>query len=270
MTALTFTLRGEPDQRLDLSALTPSRLAGLATADIAALPVHTTRCKATVGDHFRLSGNDASTIRFVGGSSRLDGVGTEMVGGSILVDGDAGSRVGRTMSGGTLTVRGSTGPWTGSGMKGGKISIAKNAGDWLGGPLPGELSGMRGGTITVRGSAGKEAGHRLRRGSIVIGGDAGDFAGRAMIAGTLVIGGQVGQYAGYLARRGTIFLHRAPKRLSPTFQDCGPCDLVFLRLLERSIIAESPDPLLKTRHPVRRFAGDLAVLGKAELFVAGA
>jgi formylmethanofuran dehydrogenase subunit C len=270
VTALTFALRGEPDQRLDLSALTPGRLAGLSVVEITALPVHTTKIKATVGDHFRVSGDDVSQIRFAGGSSRLDGIGTEMSSGSILVDGDAGSRVGRLMSAGSLAVRGSTGPWAGSGMKGGKIDVAKNAGDWLGGPLAGELSGMRGGIVSIGGSAGREAAHRLRRGLIVISGDAGDFAGRAMIAGTLVIGGKAGAYPGYLMRRGTIVLRRMPKQLSPTFQDCGTCDLAFLRLLERTLATEATQLRMRIRPPVRRFAGDLAVLGKAELFVASA
>ena len=39
MTAITFTLQGKPDQRLDLSGLTPNRLAGLSEAEIAAIPV---------------------------------------------------------------------------------------------------------------------------------------------------------------------------------------------------------------------------------------
>lgn len=269
MTALTFTLRGEPDQRLDLSNIVPARLVDLAESEIAAIAIHTTKVKATIGDHFRVSGSDISQIRIVGGSARLDGIGTEMASGSILVDGDAGSRAGRSMTGGRLTINGSTGPWTGSGLKGGRIDVKGDAGDWLGGPLAGELAGMRGGTIVVGGSAGKEAGHRLRRGLVVIGGDAGDFAGRAMIAGTLAILGRAGAYPGYLMRRGTILLSVLPKQLSPTFQDCGRCDLTFVRLLERSIAAEIPSKHFAIKRPVRRLAGDLAVLGKAELFVVG-
>jgi formylmethanofuran dehydrogenase subunit C len=267
VSALTFTLRHEPGQRLDLSWLIPQRLAGLSEAEIASLPVHTTKSKSTLGDHFTISGSDAEHLRFIGSSSRLDGIASEMASGTILVDGDAGSRAGRLMSGGTLTVHGSTGPWTGSGLKGGKIVVEGDAGDWLGGPLAGELAGMRGGAIVVHGSAGSEAAHRLRRGLIVVGGDAGDYAARAMLAGTLVIGGRPGAYPGYLMRRGTLILSRMPKQFSPTFQDCGLCDLAFLRLLERHLAEAAPKPRLKFKHPLRRFAGDLAVLGKGEIFV---
>jgi formylmethanofuran dehydrogenase subunit C len=263
---LTFTLRHAPDQRLDLSAINPQRLAGLSEAEISALPIHMTKIKTSVGDHFRVSGSDAEQLRFIGGSPRFDGIGSEMASGHILVDGDAGSRAGRLMSGGTLIVKGATGPWTGSGMKGGKIAIEGDAGDWLGGPLAGELAGMRGGTIVVRGSAGREAAHRLRRGLIIVGGDAGDYAARAMLAGTLVIGGRAGAYPGYLMRRGTIILRRMPKQLSPTFQDCGACDLAFLRLLERHLAEAAPRMRCKFKQP-HRFAGDLAVLGKGELLV---
>jgi formylmethanofuran dehydrogenase subunit C len=262
---LTFTLRHAPDQRLDLSAINPQRVTGLSEAEISALSIHTTKTKATIGDHFRLSGSDAEHLRFIGGSPRLDGIGCEMASGHIHVDGDAGSRVGRLMSGGTLIVKGSAGPWTGSGMKGGKIAIEGDAGDWLGGPLSGELAGMRGGIIVVHGSAGREAAHRLRRGLIIVGGDAGDYAARAMLAGTLVIGGKSGTYPGYLMRRGTLVLSRMPKQFSPTFQDCGPCDLAFLRLLARQVAQEAPK--LKLRPTMHRFAGDLAVLGKGEIFV---
>ena len=56
MTGLTFTLRAEPGERLDLSALLPSRLAGLAVSDIERIAIGTTRHPLHVGDVFSVTG----------------------------------------------------------------------------------------------------------------------------------------------------------------------------------------------------------------------
>lgn len=265
--SMVFALRGEPEQRLDLSPLTPDRLAGLRAREVAAIELQTTRVKVTAGAAFKIRHGSPSAIRFEGGCERFDRLGLAMSGGEIVVDGDAGSQAGRMMAGGSLAILGSCGPWAGSGMTAGRILVRGNAGDWLGGPLPGELAGMRGGLVAVRGDAGEEAGHRLRRGTIVVGGRTGAHAGRSMIAGTLVIEGQAGPRPGHLMTRGTIVLGRPPLSLSPTFLDCGTHDLVFIRLLERALAGEG----LKSvtfRRPLRRLAGDAATLGKGELLIA--
>ena len=147
MKPLVLTLRGRPDQRLDLSVLVPQRLAGLTEADIEKIELQTTRQRVVVGDAFRLRMGDAKHIRIEASCDRLDRIGEEMIGGEIVVEGDAGARAGRLMKGGRLTVRGSAGPLAASGMKGGAIEIAGDAGDRLGGPLAGEVAGMRGGIV---------------------------------------------------------------------------------------------------------------------------
>lgn len=266
MTALTFVLKAEPAQRLDLSALTPDRLPALDLGDIAQLELHTTKEVLRVGDLFRIVPGDPRDIRFEGGSERFDRVGHDMMSGTITVEGDVGAQLGRHMAGGEINVLGHAGPWAGSGLKGGRIRIGGSAGDWLAGPLPGELAGMRGGTLLVGGHAGGEAGHRMRRGLIFVAGDAGAYAGRAMIAGTLIVCGAAGALPGYLMRRGTIVLGLAPV-LSPTFLDCGPCDLVFIRLLDAALRAEA---MSLPQAPLRRLAGDTAVLGKGEILVSEA
>jgi formylmethanofuran dehydrogenase subunit C len=267
VSALVFTLRARPDQRLDLSPLTPGRLKNLSLKDIAGLELQTTKWRVTAGEVFQIQEGDPADLRFEGGSERLDCVGHAMTDGSLTMDGDVGSQAGRWMSGGVLDIRGNAGPWVGSGMKGGHIAIAGNAGDWLGGPLAGELAGMRGGLIHVKGNAGREAGHRLRRGMIAIEGNAGPYAGRAMIAGTLVIGGRAGALPGYLMRRGTVVLSQLPEELSPTFNYCGRAELIFARLLQ----AELRDMNVKTASllakPLRRYAGDLAAGGKGEILL---
>jgi formylmethanofuran dehydrogenase subunit C len=264
---LVLTLRARPDQRLDLSSLVPQRLAGLSEAEIAKIELQTTRRRATVGDVFGLRMGDAKQIRIEGSSDRLDRIGQEMTGGEIVVEGNAGARAGRLMKGGRLTIRGSAGPWAASGMKGGAIEISGDAGDRLGGPVAGEVAGMRGGVVLVHGRAGERAGDRLRRGTIVIEGGAGAWAGSRMIAGTLVVLGRTGPLPGYLMKRGTIVLGDRSEEMSPTFVDCGVHDLVALRLMAGFLGGVSARAGKLLRRPLRRFAGDMATVGKGEIFI---
>jgi formylmethanofuran dehydrogenase subunit C len=266
MSAMIFKLRGEPDQRLDLSALTPRGLAKLDEAAVAALPVGTGKARLKVGDVFRITRGDAAEIRFVGGSGRLDGLGTGLRDGRILVEGDAGAYAGRGMSGGELRIAGSAGPFAGTGMSGGILHIGADAGDHLGAPLLGELAGMRGGTIVVAGRAGARAGDRMRRGLIAIGGDAGDFPASRMIAGTVAILGDCGRLPGYMMRRGTLMLGGDAASWTPTFGESGTLELAVLRLLVRELKGLLPAARLAGfEGPVRRLAGDMAALGKGEI-----
>ncbi|MGE0280555.1 MAG: formylmethanofuran dehydrogenase subunit C [Rhizobiaceae bacterium] len=265
MSRLTFTLRHEPEERLDLSALTPKGLAGLDRKAIAALRIGQSKRGATVGDIFRVTGKDVSDIVFESGSERFDSVGNGLEDGTIRIAGDVGAQAGRLMRSGNLIVEGSAGPHAGSCMRGGRIEISDNAGNHLGGPLAGELAGMNGGLIIVRGTTGDYAADRMRRGLIAVLKGAGDYAGARMIAGTLVVVGGVGALPGYLMRRGSIILDRTPGKLSPSFVACGAPDLAFAGLLDRHLIAEGivKRPLLE-RAPCR-FGGDNAVLGLGEI-----
>ncbi len=267
MKPLTFRLRAAPEQRLDLSPLNAAGVAGKSLRDIAAIALQTSRQPASAGDVFAISGADPQHILFEGGSERFDGVGEGMSGGSILVEGEVGARAGRLMSGGRLVVKGDVGAYAASGMSAGAIEIAGNAGERLGGPLAGELAGMSGGLVVLRGDAGERAGDRLRRGALIIEGDAGQAAGARMAAGTLIILGAVGAHAGYLMRRGTMILGQTGGGLDPSFLDCGVQDLVILRLLAKFIASASPRAAALLRAPMRRFAGDMAVLGKGEVFI---
>ncbi len=267
MSALVLTLRNPPDQRLDLSPLVPPALAGKTAAQIEKIELQTTRTTLTVGDLFRLRMGDAARIRIEGGGERLDRVGQGMTEGEIVVEGDVGTKAGRLMRGGTLVVRGSAGPWAGSAMLGGNLEILRDAGDHLGGPFAGETVGMRGGTIVVRGSAGARAGDRRRRGTIVVEGACGPYAGSRMIAGTLVSLRRAGPLPGYLMRRGTIVLGADCEALSPTFIDCGVHALVAMRLMADFVGPLSRRAAACLRGPLRRYAGDMAVLGKGEILV---
>lgn len=261
MSGLTFTLRAEPDERLDLSPLTPARLAGLARAAIERIAIGTTRVPLHVGDVFTVTGDDAAELRFDGGSTRFDRLGEGLDGGMILIDGDAGVHVGRRMADGIFEIRGSVGAFAGSGLRGGVLSIAGDAGDDLGGPGFGEASGMAGGTIRVSGSTGARAGDRMRRGTILVSGDCGPNAGCRMIAGSLLCKGRAGRGAGALMKRGTLVFSGGAEPLGPTFLDNGPQDLILLRLLARAF------PTILDGRPMRRFAGDTAVSSMGEVFV---
>ncbi len=269
MSALTFTLKAGFTGRLDVSPLTPQRLSGLSPDQVKRLHLHAGRERVEVGEAFSVRGREADAIRFTGDTGRLDGIGHEMAAGAITVEGDAGAQAGRRMTGGALTIGGGAGPWAGSQMTGGRIAIAGNAGDRLGGPLPGEMQGMAGGAIAVAGRAGQRAGERMRRGLIAVRRDAGDHAGYRMIAGTVVVLGKAGAMPGTLMGRGTLVIGKGAAARSPTFADCGVQDLAFLGLLARALAGEGIETGGLFRKPLRRFAGDLAALGKGEIFMPG-
>jgi formylmethanofuran dehydrogenase subunit C len=264
---LSFTARAAPAQRLDLSLLTPQNLAGRTVAEIAQIELATTRERVTAGDVFRIRKGDAASIVFEGGDARFDRVGMGMADGTVLVEGEVGVQAGRLMTGGRLTIRGDAGPFAASCMKGGTLEIEGDAGERLAGPLSGETVGMSGGVVHVLGQAGPRAGDRLRRGAILIEGRAGAYAGSRMIAGTLAIGGEAGELPGYLMGRGTILLGKGATLLSPTFADCGEHDLVAMRLLADYVAEVSTKLARLFRRPLRRLAGDLAALGKGEIFL---
>jgi formylmethanofuran dehydrogenase subunit C len=267
VSALTFSLKAAPARRLDLSPLTPDRLRDLKQKEILGLALETEAEPLLVDDVFEVKGSDAAEIRFEGGSARFDIIGHAMSSGSIQVFGDVGYLAGRHLRGGHIAVNGDAGALLGSQMAGGRITLSGNAGASVGGPLSGELSGMSGGLILIGGKAGERAGERMRRGMIVVSGPSGDYAGTAMIAGTLVLLGKTGHLPGYLMRRGTIVLGRGAQSLSPSFADCGPHELAFAALLGSRLVELEVKTGKLFKSPLRRYAGDLAALGKGEILL---
>ena len=236
-------------------------------AEIGAIEIGTTRTSLKVGDLFDVTIGDADEIVFEGGAGRFDRVGAELQAGVIRVVGDVGLGVARGMTGGTVFVEGGAGAFAGSGMKGGALRIGGAVGERLGGPLAGETEGMSGGLIHVAGSAGDRVADRMRRGFILIEGAAGDYAGSRMLAGTVAIGGRTGALPGYLMNRGTILLANGVEEIAPTFVDCGVYSLVAARLIAAHVEVTSARLGAAFRVPLRRFAGDLAALGKGEILV---
>ena len=260
----TLTLRQEPPERLDFLHVNPLSLSGLSEAEAARLPLGTSRHGLTLGECFTISLDGSETLTIAGGSSRLDRVGASLSGGTIHVEGDVGQRLGAGMAGGTLTVLGSAGPFAGAGATGGTITIAGDAGDHAGGAVYAAKAGLDGATLVIRGRAGDHLGDRMRRGLLLVG-EAGAYAGSRMIAGTIAAS-RVGDHPGYGMRRGTI-LAGGHGALSPSFVETGTHDLVFLRLLARSLRALSPAHADLAAGALKRYSGDLATLGKGELWV---
>ena len=266
MSVTRFRLRDAPEGRLDLSVLTPHRLAGLDEAAVGRLRLTAGRGGLGVGDLFEMSAGEADAVVIEGGSALLDHVGAGLEGGSLLLEGDAGDFAGRSMTGGRLELRGSVGRLAASGLRGGAVEIAGDAGALLAGPAPGERAGMDGGVVLLRGHAGAQACDRMRRGLVVIEGDAAEHAASRMVAGTLVVCGRAGASPGALLRRGTVVLGHgieAPAGFLPSGHTPG----VFQRLLVAALRPVSVAASEAASRAGLRLLGDQAALGKGELLL---
>lgn len=267
MSGLTFRLTKAPSERLDLSQLTPKRLAVIPLAEILKLDVGSTKSGLKLGEIFTVSGKPGDTVKIEGSTNKLDFIGAELDHGSIVVEGDVGVGAGRGMRGGRLDIRGDAGALLGSGISGGEILLKGSAGSQVGGLTPGEKFGMTGGLIVIEGHAGDRAGDRMRRGTIFVRGKCGNFAGSRMVGGTIWTELGFGTEPGMLLRRGTL-IGPSVEQMLPTFVDAGRHDLVILRILSR-YMRETLGPLAPKPLPpvVRKFAGDLATIGKGEILL---
>jgi formylmethanofuran dehydrogenase subunit C len=201
---LTLTLRTEPRARIAAGALTPERLHGLDASEAAALTVRCGRQTLNVGDLFEVSGAGDEQLAFAGDLRRVDGIGSGMSGGQVLVEGPCGDHLGARMSGGEIILRGHAGAWAGAELGGGLLRISGDAGARLGGAYPGARAGMTGGEIVVFGDAGEEAGAGMRRGLVAVGGQTGSGAGLRMLAGTVIALRGIGAEAGIGNKRGSL------------------------------------------------------------------
>lgn len=270
MTALTFTLKTESPQRIDVSPLTPDALAGKTCPDIGAWLLQTGNRQVRVDQVFDLSGDDTDHLVFAGSTAQLDYIGKAMSRGAIEVHGNAGSYLGMHMKGGHVTVRGHIDAYGACELRNGTVVIHGNAGDFLGACLPGNKKGMAGGVVIVKGNVADRAGDHMRRGALLIEGDTGDFLGSRMTAGTIAVLGKTGRHIGYGMGRGTLLLAQAPDEIPPTFNDCGSHTLGFIPLLLKSF-SDLDTPfagMSQSLKRVRRYAGDLCGLGKGEILVA--
>ncbi len=102
MTALLLTLKSQPNLPVDLSPLTPDRIAGKTRAQIAAIELESGKQKIKVSKLFSISGNDTRNIRIQRSCQQLTNIGQDMSIGQIQVRGDVGDFLGKNMVGGHI------------------------------------------------------------------------------------------------------------------------------------------------------------------------
>ncbi|MEO1205336.1 MAG: formylmethanofuran dehydrogenase subunit C [Pseudomonadota bacterium] len=268
--ALTLTPKTDINQRLDLSAVTPSQLASMASTEITKLDIGCGLHPVTLGDVFTVAGDVSDgTVIIAGGSARFDNIATKLDGGSVHVVGDVGDYAGADMTGGELTIDGSARHHLGSSMLDGRITVKGDVADRLGAPRPGVRDGIAGGIVIVNGTAGDDCSERQRRGLVLIKGQVGKYAGGRMLGGTLWSLTGFGEGLGVQMRRGTILTPQLENPLS-TFLDCGQHTLGILTIMARHYAAllGADAPPIPTG-AVRRYAGDMASIGRGEILVTG-
>ena len=106
MSTLIFTFISTPTIKLNCSALTPNKLAGLSHAEIGKLKLGSHASSPVVADFFTLSGDDASQIVFKNSIAQLDYIGQQMKNGQINIEGDAGDFLGANMQNGQIICHG--------------------------------------------------------------------------------------------------------------------------------------------------------------------
>ncbi|QTL02513.1 formylmethanofuran dehydrogenase subunit C [Aquabacter sp. L1I39] len=261
-----LALKAAPPARVDMTGITPDRLAGLDAGAVARLTVFVGASAVALGDVFSLSGAPGAGLTLEG-HDRLDNVGAGMAGGHLLAEGPVGALAGAGMVEGHLKILGNAGDDVGAGLAGGHIEIGGSTGARLAGALPGERRGMTGGTVRVAGDVGPQACVRLRGGLVLIAGSAGAGAAQRMIAGTMAVKGALGPEAGVGMKRGTLVLEQPPELLGVGFGDAGEHDLIFLSLLARRMpeVADLFGGSLSGR--ARRLVGDRLVGGQGEVLV---
>src|SRR5206468_2968029 len=144
---VVLTLATAPSHTLVADCIAADRFASLDARAIGQLPVVHGGRRARLGDFFTVTGQRSAALRIEGDLERVEGVGTGMAGGEMLIAGNVGPDLGLAMEGGRIDVHG---------------SVGENAG----GARPGASRGMTGGEIVIRGDAGAQVGAAARRGLI--------------------------------------------------------------------------------------------------------
>lgn len=266
---ITFHLLSPAPLPVDVATLQLDQLIGMASDDVARIPIWLGNQQVPCGEVFSVSGTaDDQTLVFMGDCGLVKSIGTRLSQGTIRVEGNAGRHLGAYMTGGEIRVSGNVGDWAGAEMRNGRIYISGNAGDQAGGAYRGSKKGMMGGEILIRGHAGCELGARQRRGLIAVGGDAGEGVGVGMIAGTIMISGQPGPHCGIGMKRGTILLlsTTATIPILSTFRYATTTRPTFLQLYFHHLIAAGfPLDAAAFTANYRIYRGDLLELGLGEV-----
>jgi formylmethanofuran dehydrogenase subunit C len=277
MRKIVLTPRGFSNIPIEAEVISPDVFAGKTLQEIRELPIYYGNEEVPMKEYIHAQGKVAETpdkqlIVIDGDARHIKQIGARMSAGRIVVQGWAGMHLGAQMSGGDITVEGNALDWAGAEMKGGVIRILGDAGNLIGAAYRGSSEGMTGGCIMVIGSAGSEMGSFMRRGMIVVLGDTGDFTGVHMNGGEIFIFGKPGKRVGAQARGngGFIACFGGFDELLPTYRYDTTYTPVFMRLYLRRLY-EKLGISVASQYidtPMRRYRGDMAVGGNAEILVA--
>jgi formylmethanofuran dehydrogenase subunit C len=267
MSGWKFTLKAQPELRVDLRSVSPAAFAELDAAAVGRHAVHHGNEAVALGDLFTIAPHVEGELRLEGDLSRFDRLGWQLAAGTVRIDGAAGDYLGAGMSGGEVHATGSAGLLAACEMSGGRLEVGGDVGDHAASALPGSMDGMRGGTLIVRGSAGARFGDRMRRGSALVFGNAGDFAASRMVAGTIAVAGTIGAHPAYGMRRGTLLALGPAPAVPPTFVGNNVDIGVFWQLISRDLARHGGAFATLGKRCPSRFLGDLAAGGKGELLV---
>jgi formylmethanofuran dehydrogenase subunit C len=266
-----------PELPLEAEVITPDSVAGKTLKEIRALPVYVGNTVETLGKYFDIKGKAAKTpseqlIAIQGECANVKYIGKGMTAGRLIVEGCVGMHAGAEMAGGELIVTGSASDWAGAEMKGGFIRIHGDAGHQLGSAYRGSPEGMTGGVIIVGGDVGLEAAAFMRRGMLIIHGDVSPFLGAHMNGGEIFVFGKVAKRSGAEAKGngGFIACFGEVDSILPTYvydTTFRPDFMkLYLRQLRDQLGIEIAGEHLETSF--RRYRGDLAVGGTAEILIA--
>jgi formylmethanofuran dehydrogenase subunit C len=251
---------------IDLSGITPDRLAGLGLDAVRRLPIRADERPATFGDLFTIAGTAADgLLECRGDFGRVHRLGAGMASGTIRVAGDVGRHAAEGMTGGRLEVAGDAGDWLAAEMSGGEVLVGGSAGDNLGAALPGSDHGMRGGLVVVAGHSGRLAAARMRRGLVAVGGDCGDAAGFEMRAGTLMVAGRVGRHPGLGMGRGSLVALADRPAVPATFRRGRAWTPPYLAVVLRRLARAGFRPATPPAGRWRQWHGDLLAGGGGEI-----
>ena len=262
---------------VEAEVISPTVIAGRTLDEVQRLNVYQGKVKLMLADHFDVSGEVAEApaeqmIVVDGDAPHVKYMGAAMDSGRLVVKGDAGMHTGSQMTGGILTVEGKAADWAGAEMKGGVLRIEGDAGHLLGAAYRGSSEGMTGGCIVVVGDVGSEAASFMRRGIIVVKGDTAPFTGVHMNGGEILVFGRAGRRLGAQAKGNGGFMacFGGVEELLPTYMYDTTFRPTFMRLYLRQL-AETlnvDEALRYLDKPLRRYRGDLAVGGNAEILIA--
>jgi len=277
MDKLVLTPRGFSSVPLEADVITPDAFAGKSVKEIRALRVHYGNREVEMSEYIHVQGKvaDAPVDQLIvvdGDARHIKYIGKGMTAGRIVVQGDAGMHTGSQMSGGDITVAGDAGDWTGAEMRGGLLRVLGDAGNLLGAAYRGSSEGMTGGCIMVNGSAGSEVGSFMRRGMMVVEGATGPFTGVHMNGGEIFVFGPLGRRAGAQAKGngGFIAALGGAREVLPTYVYEATYAPGFMTLYLRQL-AENLGVKHAARYigaSLRRYRGDMAIGGSAEILVA--